>query len=217
MACGSKFEFDTRDTASGGAIDVGRMLGGSTGASGGDGQGGSSGSGSWVRFADYEECSASCESESLHCLPSALECVECTVNDDCIQAGLPPFCNPIAPAANRCVACVYDIDCSGDQRCEVNTHTCVSHCKEDDDCSGHHSTCNLQKHYCMACFDDGDCDHGQHCATTRARCVDCLTDDDCTDPERSFCDPVMFQCVNCRDTNDCADDDCCDALSHVCH
>jgi hypothetical protein len=101
--------------------------------------------------------SASCmgnEAGAL-CAPAG-NCVECLVAADCKDV-TKPIC-----AANRCVACTTDAQCStrngGAPACDLPTGRCFE-CTADRFCSvTNRPICNLGSHICARCTSDSQCE-----------------------------------------------------------
>lgn len=211
LGCDGKFAFDNRTSggaSSGGA--GGAMQSGGTSSGGSSGTAGSGGT--------VSECETRCRAAQLTCLESRQWCVECVTNTDCLRHG-GGYCSASGQTEHRCVRCLDDDHCASGEKCDIDTHSCVTICSRFDDplCPATGPECNPSVGNCVACFDEDDCDDVRlTCSEGNARCVQCVDNNDCDSQLGRFCDPVLFLCVLCRDSGDCEDDQLCDPLIHIC-
>lgn len=162
---------------------------------------------SCVECFDHSDCD-----DGLFCNGPAL----CLSNFTCLRG--PPPCDGLYcdEAADQCVECRQDADCSGGV-CENNT---CHECRDDTQCNG--GAC--VEGACVECRDDIQCDDGlfcngtetcdqvshqchsdtpncagQTCDETGDRCVGCLQGSDC--PNGRLC--VNNTCTECVTDSDC--------------
>ena len=117
----------------------------------------------------------------------------CQVDRDC------SFGAPTCGAANTCVECTKNADCSSDS-CDLTTNTC-NECDDNADCFS--GACNTDTNTCLECATDDDCFFGV--CNTDGLCVDCFQDDQCTS---GACDVAEGICLECNDNADCGSGIC---------
>jgi hypothetical protein len=114
--------------------------------------------GACVECLSNDNCGADdlvCDRESYHCVKS------CRGNSDCSGNAATPLCDP---DRSLCVACLEDVDCSGETaRCDPTTKVCVG-CLADDDCAAPAPHCDKRGRTCVECVSNQDCKAGAVCA-----------------------------------------------------
>lgn len=125
-------------------------------------------------------------------------CVECVGDADCTQANA-PYC-----VESQCVTCVNDASCDtlAFPRCRPDMSACVA-CLSDADCGS--DRCDPSTFTCVSCLQDADCvpDGLLRCTSSRT-CVACSSNADCTDGNAPFCSGAG-SCVSCLQDSDCTD------------
>jgi len=120
-----------------------------------------------------------CDQYSLYCTCEGRECVDerCIHDPPCEDSGI---CNLFSSTRilcsddNRCVECLIDDDCFGDEQC--NDGECVE-CSDDDDCDDD-ETC--EDNLCVAgCKSDLDCVYFFECQSGTCVEVGCQSDREC--------------------------------------
>lgn len=188
----------------GGRAGQGGALAGSGGSGGRQGIAGTGGSAS-----PGGSGGSSSECASGSCYPY------CQVDRDCG----PGVCLLIPMYPGRCVQCIEEDRCSGDENCDSTTNSCETACERPDpderaspDCPRSRPLCSLSRNnVCVECIDDSDCANParKRCNWWDARCVECVSNRDCANPT-----PVCQQpgpgvlgntCRVCRSNLDCAE------------
>lgn len=91
-------------------------------------------------------CEPQCPA-GLHCNPELEQCVQCTIDDECVGRFSAPYCEGFG-----CVQCRGDEDCTSDRTC--NAGTCIE-CVQDADCQLSVGFERFEMHVCElgACVD----------------------------------------------------------------
>jgi len=102
---------------------------------------------------------ADCMVASLHCDTASGQCVQCVVDSQCTQTGLPSCDRTVGdPAVGRCVQCSDAMDCGPGHTCAPTTHTCVAFCTSSEQCPPSEPSCSADG-VCVAleCTSNFDC------------------------------------------------------------
>ena len=157
----------------------------------------------------------------------------CNISENlCVVPPSADACNRVEPCtdssalictdetAGVCVGCTSDMNCAGDQVCDLSNHTCLG-CLTHADCSNG-QLCDPEIEACVDCApsqagDDLclDADSSFPFCNAEAGCVACVDSAQCTDLAASICDPVAFECVGCQTDEEC-DSGVCERSTGVC-
>lgn len=143
-----------------------------------------------TRCAGYDPDVTFCE--AVYCDPEDGECK--------IKPG--PCSGPCLESDQRCVECLSDADCTGDETpfCDTNEHWCRG-CTNDAECSdrvswcdGGPGQCNVASGLCVA-SGEPPCGPSAECQNELRQCFECRQDADCG--EYDFCEnPVECDTQN---------------------
>lgn len=98
-----------------------------------------------------------------------------------------------------CVDCLFDHDCTGDNRCLNRTCRPVERCAEDGLCAS--GVCDPALGDCVECLADRDCKQSAHCRAGQCESfIPCTAESDC---KSSHCDLQLGECVECAQNSDC--------------
>ncbi len=125
---------------------------------------------------------------------------DCSTDADCTEAGK-PHCDQ---AQGKCVACVNDGHCSGNQVCRPDTHSCVE-CYANNHCVNPNPYCWLDTTTCVECLEDNHCGGDERCNVSSHTCTDmvCESDADCVDQPGPHCRQDTGDCVACLEHDHC--------------
>lgn len=135
----------------------------------------------------------------------------CTKDLDCPAAS--PVCDQLE---RRCVACLFDTQCDGGQRCVGKTCVGVVPCASSLNCVAHepYTICDPVTSTCVECVEAADCPTTADCVANLCRPYQaCSTSLDCS--QGLVCDPGKGRCVKCAGDPDCADGQVCVANACV--
>jgi hypothetical protein len=132
-----------------------------------------------------------------------------------------PLSAPVCNAANQCVGCTADQNCSGRSAtaCNTTTGVCVQ-CTKSSQCNGTKATCDLSKNICVGCTQRSDCPGtcqtciGGTCVALKnaddpSKCTGtCDSAGECKAKKGQKCSSVAGGCIT--GTTCAPDDTCCD-------
>ncbi len=117
--------------------------------------------------------------------------------------GCPVDCTPkkCDAAAQKCVDCLVETDCSGGKKCNPTTKTCVE-CVDDTHCPG--KKCDTTTKTCVTTCTGVPCPIGQQCNPADGKCVQCIVDKNVHKGCAGYFRCINNNCVSCS-KNECSE------------
>ncbi len=143
------------------------------------------------------------------CAPNVPGCYQCPHgNEDC------PY-DEVCSLTHGCVACRppmdcpdrlgCDLDCSTDERCDIQTYTCQKDCARGQECPASRPTCDKQREVCVVCDalqTPSGCPYPYTCSPADT-CVECVSSANCDSNSLKPVCSESWTCRGCRSDNEC--------------